>query len=424
MTNRVHLKVAQSGWVAGKLMQRQCVDPMKFRSLQSNAKSCDILVWDTEGIAGLTPSFDNYSYRSLPVRQAYYFSARHIIYSLYIVLKKLPRFVRLLNIKAAFAANAGSRLHFKYSYVKKIILSVIDLSCLLSINPRLLITLIDDNDRYHALDLLIHDRIPVLTVQNGNRSRDATLLSKIGYEHAPGAPSFHSCFCALGKVDIDDSTKNRCEILESHVVGSVHHDFEQLDTKLKELYFETGNPQKDIVVVATGRNDRNSETCMASLLRGYVACRSVSIVVAMKVSRESKHFQENYDTLCRLYGDFATLEPRVGSSSLLLALSAKVVMGTTSTLLREAFAFGKKIYPISCGGPDLSVYFEQLKINHCPAQEEFNLYLESLLQESQESYTKRNAGCIDYIGVVPQDVRPKDRLASIIRRKLEVTAAR
>ena len=397
---------------------------MQLKSLQSDAKSCDILVWDTEGIAKLTPSFDNYSYRSLPVRQAYYFSARHIISALYIVFKKLPRFARLLNIKAAFTGNAGSQLYFKYSYVKKIILSVIDLSCVLSVNPRLLITFIDNNDRYHVLDLLIHDRIPVLTVQNGNRSHASTLLSKVGYEHLPGAPSFHSCFCALGKLDIDDYKKNKCEILEGHVVGSVHHDFEQLDTKLREIYFETGNPQIDIVVVASTINDRDSETYMASLLRGYVACRSVSIVVAIKESRESERFQENYDALCRLYGDFATLEPRVGSSSLLLALSAKVVIGTFSTLLREAFAFGKKIYPISNGSPELYVSFEQLKINHCPSQEEFNSYLESLLEESQESYTKRNAECIDYIGVVPQDVKPRDRLAAIIRSKLEVKTGR
>ena len=142
----------------------------------------------------------------------------------------------------------------------------------------------------------------------------------------------------------------------------------------------------------------------------------MKVCVALKRSPSNKDFAEYYQELNYLFGDFAFLIPN-NSSNVGLMFSSEVVIGIISTSLRDVFSLGKKIYPINFGPLELNSYMNFLNINLKPSQEEFNNQLEELLKMSNKSYFSKYEHIFKYLGSFPQDVRPTERLSTLIERK-------
>ena len=164
---------------------------------------------------------------------------------------------------------------------------------------------------------------------------------------------------------------------------------------------------------------------LASLLKAYAAERKLNIIAGIKIRKGSIRFDEYHKKAVSLYGDFASFSYNHSrSENFTAALNANVIIGSYSTLLREVFSFGKKIYPINFGPSDLSCHYESLQINSHPSQGEFNLTLDALLNEDQNDYERRMSRQISHIGAFPQDLNPINRLAAIIDHKLKIPTKR
>ena len=259
------------------------------------------------------------------------------------------------------------------------------------------------------IDALIHEYMPVISIQNGNRWHSDKLLTMNKFQHLYAIPGFHSCFAALSLIDIDMYKKSNWKCHEYHNIGSTSADSRRMSSPKTIKY--------DICIIANTINNRLSEIKLSELINNYHNYCSPKIVVALKKGLNDPGFSEHYNQLNSLYKNCAELIPKE-SYGANLAISAKVVTGTHSTALRELLGMGKKIYPINFDLDELTFYWNGMSINHKPTQIEFNNYMDKLLTMDDELYTKEYSSMIKYISAYQENQRPLINLKNLIDLKL------
>ena len=95
------------------------------------------------------------------------------------------------------------KVAYYVNFLRKTISSILTISAIFHYDPKILISRIDNSECFMFLDALLHEYLPVITIQNGNSWHSDKLLSINRFKHFYANPSFHSCFAALSLIDID-----------------------------------------------------------------------------------------------------------------------------------------------------------------------------------------------------------------------------
>ncbi len=383
----------------------------KLKLLFSSKPKNDILVWDTMSINKIQRAIGNYRWEAVDCRNKIYIAPLYLLKSLFVLIKKYKnlRYCNLFALKPSSPKTINAILRNYIGSFKTISVAVLGLSTVFHYKPKLLITYIDNSYYFQCLDALLHELIPVITIQNGSRWHAKSISKGNTLRYSIFKSSFHSCFAALGPIDIDMYRDNGWKCLQFRNIGSVSADTYFNDQSIEIKY--------DICIIAGSLNTRLTDFKLSELINRYSKNRSVKVIVALKRGVDDPGFGDHYDELDKLYGDCAELIP-LNDSSINLARRSNVITGTFSTALRELFSIGKKIYPISFEAEGANVYWEKLNINQSPSQSEFNDYLNHLLSIDQGEYQKQFSSEMKYIGAFPMEPRPLARLQKLVDSKL------
>ena len=371
----------------------------------------DLLIWDTVELDTLKEVLSNYNWKALNCRDITYISPKFLFKSVFIFFIKFKnlKYCESRHNKINSTRSLKKKVAYYVNFLRKTISSILTISAIFHYDPKILISRIDNSECFMFLDALLHEYLPVITIQNGNRWHSDKLLSINRFKHFYANPSFHSCFAALSLIDIDMYKKNNWKCYEYHNVGSIKADSRGISAKKTIKY--------DICIIANTFNDRLSELKLSELINNYHTYCSPNIVVALKRAKNEPNFSKHYNELSNLYKNCADLIPS-GSSGANLAMSAKVVTGTFSTAIRELFGMGKKIYPINFDQDEINIYWEGMNINHKPTQIEFNNYMDKLLAMDDKIYRKKYSSIIKYISAFQEDHRPLINLKNLIDSKI------
>ena len=381
----------------------------KIKLLIKPESKYDLLIWDTKDadtIIGL-----NYKWKGLNSRDITYISPKFLFKSVIVFLIKFKnlKYCESSHIKIISSRSIKKKIFYYTNFLRKTISSILTISAIFHYNPKILISRIDNSECFMFIDALMHEYLPIITIQNGNRWHSEKLLKSNTFKHFYAIPSFHSCFAALSLIDIDLYKKSNWECYEYHNIGSIAADSRRISPQETIKY--------DICIIANSRNNRLSEIKLSKLINNYHTYCSPKIVVALKRDVNSAEFSNHYNELNSLYKNCAEIIPK-RSTGLNLAISAKVVIGTFSTALRELLGMGKKIYPINFDQDETNIYWDGMNINHKPTQIEFNNYMDKLLAMDDEMYTKEYSSIIEYVGTFQEDQRPLINLKNLIDSKM------
>ena len=383
---------------------------MKIKLLFFKTSKKDILLWDDNCQEIIKKSFGEYSWVSINTRKYINVSPLNIVNSLWIFFNNYKRIFACSLGKTNSKLKIDSKIFKFLKRIKYSVETILAVSVVLHFEPKVVLSNTDNSTLFEYLDSIIHKKIPVITIQNGNRWHNYELQKIRGLEHFYRPSGFHSCFAALSKCDIDMYTKNGWICNEYHIVGSLYSEASLDKNFIKNLF--------DICVVAESHNNRKSTLMLSKLLRNFQKNKSYKICVVLKRSPNQENFRNYYKELYDLFGDFAILIPN-NSKNISQILCSNVVVGNFSTVLRDVFSFGKKILPVNFDVKSLNSYMKNLGINLKPNQDEFNNYLTELLSISNENYKERYKELIDYLGSFPQDIPPTTRLYELIERKIK-----
>ena len=384
----------------------------KIKLLTKPESKYDLLVWDKTNHDWFKESLANYNWKALDCRNITYISPKFLFKSVITFLIKYRnlKYCESRNNKNISSRSFKKKVKHYVNFLRKTISSILTISAIFHYRPKILISYVDNSKSFMFIDALMHEYMPVITIQNGNRWHSDKLLKINKFEHFYATPSFHSCFAALSLIDIDMYKKNNWKCYEYHNIGSVSADYKRISAPKTIKY--------DICIIANSINNRLSEIKLSELINNYHSYCSPKIVVALKRGEESEEFSEHYDELNSLYKNCAQLIPRNKESCINLAMSSKVVTGTFSTALRELIGMGKKIYPINFDQEESNFYFNNMSINNKPTQIEFNNYMDKLLTMDDEIYTKQYSSIMKYIGAFREDQRPLKNLKNLIDSKI------
>ncbi len=380
-------------------------------------KRLDILVWDNQLTSKLSHSFSSFSYKDISIDSYSRDYLKFLPKSLLITVFGFHRLRHFLfptkyhDINYPLAWSLKSLLFASKLFVKL----VFDLCPILYFNPRLLITFTDNAKRFHLIDCIMHPYIPVLTVQNGSQHYLYESECRIDYSNFFHPPSFHSCFCCLSSMDADLHRSYGWTILESYVIGSI-----SANVSVKSLSSSIEVHKEPYIFVVLNSNlDRYASKQLARYVVAYSRSRSIPLVVGIKIRQKSPRFSQYFKKARNLYGENATYNfNRDRSDNFNMALNASIVIGCHSTLLREVFSLGVKIYPLNFGTQKLNCHFEALGLPISPSIDEFFDSLDLLLMEPEDRYMDKFSPIAHRIGVYPFPCVPISRLSDLISRKL------
>lgn len=380
-------------------------------------KQLDILVWDNQLASKLIRAFGSFSYKDLSINSYSIFYLKCLPKSLLIIAFGFNRLRPFLSPTKYHDIDYPRVWSFKsLLFACKLVLKLVfDLCPVLYFNPRLLITFTDNAKRFHLIDSVLHPYIPVLTVQNGSQNYLYQSECQNDFSNFFLPPSFHSCFCCLSSMDADLHRRYGWKILESYPIGSIsaHCSVKSLSSSIQ------ARKTPYIFVVLNSNLDRYASKELARYIVGYSQSRSVPLVVGVKISKQSPRFAHYFEKVKYLYGQHATFSFNVNrADNFNAALNASLVIGCYSTLLREVFSIGVKIYPLNFGPQILSCHFEALGLPMSPTINEFTATLDCLMMEPSDVYMDKVAPILQRVGAFPFPYEPIARLSFLISSKL------
>jgi surface carbohydrate biosynthesis protein len=368
--------------------------------------SADICIFDEGGSHHIMAALRGYDYTILRVRDTLY--VKHLI----------------SIIPALFLFNKTNTLYFRYCC-----------SLINHINPRLVITYVDNSRLIWKLDKWYVDKIKFLTIQNGNRyfiehNNYPNYLSHFFYNNKKKKDIYHSNFLCLSNYDVDIYKKHGVKVNHFYPIGTLSSSkHNEHYVKRKKIY--------DLCLIANSTNDRPSNLTIMKYLLDYVDEYNVSACVALKRSAYSKGFKEYLSIFDKYYGNstvvvvpnrdheicssmasarYSVKRPVLGSQY--LSDASEITLGFASTVLRETFSRGNKIYPMNFEINEASSPFDLLNVNLKPSYKEFVEQLNYLLNVSQELYIDSNRKLMRYLNVFDVDSSPSKKLRFIIKRFL------
>lgn len=302
-------------------------------------------------------------------------------------------------------------------------------------NPKLVVTYIDNFAHFWRLDKKFGQTIKFLTIQNGMRRFQGN--SKIWPEYldhffyTKQDPVYHSNFACISDYEKDvysyhEYSNSQAIVKNFFPIGSLAiSDHIEHYVKRKKIF--------DICLIGNSTNERPVNIKIMQYLSKFVDEHSVSACVAIKESTYSNDWKEHFSIFDEFFGDSTIIlipsknvnvpssvikkrhevKHPVHSSSYLSDVS-EVTIGFASTLLRQTFSRGNKIYPLNFEVDDAGAPFDIQGVKLNPTYEEFEKQLNALLIEDQDDYCKRNKEFMRYVDIFDPNDTPVAKLQRVI----------
>lgn len=273
---------------------------------------------------------------------------------------------------------------FKYLY------NVYIESMLILINPKFVITFIDNSELFGWLTKNCRE-FPFIAIQNGGRLSYA----------ASDLPGYHCqhLFC-FGKHEKDLFPKIGYQVDNFYPVGSL----------VSSLYFNSNlnnNKEKyDLLIVSTWRGNigfpkdvkdtMRSMKIMDELLAKYINSRKIKAAIILRSEENSEHWympeigMSEYDYFKNIYGDSTDLIMNDFSERPIYKLieQSHMIVSVLSSALLEAFGIGKKaLYYNFCGTDEYHKDFDAAIVASDSNEKIFTDQLDNLLNMSVEEYS-------------------------------------
>jgi len=256
------------------------------------------------------------------------------------------------------------------------------------VSPRLLITNVDNDPNHWKLDLNISKDIKFITVQNGThllgKSSDVPREYR---ERFLEAPPYYSNLLCFSQFDYDHYQKFGAIVENCHMIGSMS--ISEYISNYKRM-----DKEFDICIVANSRNNRSGCVKIIEYLAKYLDTHDVSVRIALKKDLVDEALSDFNQLLCF---DNVSIVERSKYSSHYLSDISKVTIGHGSTLLRQTFARGNKIYPLDFVDSTMHPPFDLLGYSLSPAYDDFESHLDYLLDIDPGLYIEKNKSIMSYI---------------------------
>lgn len=226
-------------------------------------------------------------------------------------------------------------------FIRRGVLSWNHASLLLSLKPKLVVTLIDNSSRYHYLDKLLHKHIRFIAIQNGSRffnyigackTIDSTLTQQ--EQTACLYKTYHSEFFCFGEFEVDLYNKLSAKVDKFYPVGSL----------INSIHMENNHKtcdSFDLCLVSSYGPDKNKNwieffngfDILCNFLSLYLKdnpdirfCISARSMVDGPFSNEERHWYSKYglDKYLRYRKDSFSTHQLVDSSTLTITAMSTV----------------------------------------------------------------------------------------------------
>ena len=313
---------------------------------------------------------------------------------------------------------------FEYDAYLEYYSSIID-----AIQPKVVITYIDNNRTFWKLDRKYSDLINFIAIQNGARFFSSKKNNKSYVDHMLynlKDKVYHSNFICISSYDVDLYNRNNTNIQRFYPIGVLSaSDYIENYIELDNLF--------ELCLVANSINDKPVNHKIMQYFLKYVEKYNISACVALKRSYMSEDFMQHMDIFDKYFGGTRIhlipnneigiseikMKNRVNRnkkipSSQYLSDVSNVTIGFASTLLRQSFSRGNKIYPINFETKDLDPPFDLMNITLNPDYESFENNLNELRLIKDSVYRKNHKELMKYLDVFDLSETPDKKLKKII----------
>ena len=272
------------------------------------------------------------------------------------------------------------------------------------VNPKLIISLTDNSFFYSKIDQKISNQIPFLTIQNGTHYVGDIEEAGEGFKHGLlNKKTFYSNLACISQHEVDYYSDKGLQVEKYHKLGSLKISGYTKDFVVKPKKF-------DLCIVGNSVNNRPANIIVWKLILEYINSYDVSICIVLKSKIAFKN-QPLFDYFKNTSAVFVANTP---ISSHYHSDISKVTIGFASTLLRQTFSRGNKIYPLNFGPGLMDTPFELLGHELRPSYSEFESYLSHLLALSDKEYIHQYKGLMKYLDTFNPKFPPALKLEALI----------
>ncbi len=300
-----------------------------------------------------------------------------------------------------------------------------------SINPKVLITYIDNDKTFWRIDKKFSKRMKVFTIQNGNRffskkSEIPDFHKEDGYFYDKSDNIYHSNFVCISNYEVDLYSKNKAEVGYFHPIGSLSVSRHIENYKERKKVF-------DICFIAGSQPDRWTQNKVCDYLAKFSELNDVSICIALKYNHHCEHYTNTVSTFEDFFsglpvvvvphtescisGELSkTINSRKGyvMGTQYLSDVSELTIGFASTALRQTFSRGNKICPINYETENTRGVLGLLDINMTPTYDEFTKQVKHLLSIESAMYLDKNQKLMRYFDIFEPENSPEEKLQKLI----------
>lgn len=318
------------------------------------------------------------------------------------ILKNFIKGIRKISLKNDFISSRGVAFGLIFQ-----IRAIYFEACLVAMNPKAVITFIDNNASFHWLSRYSR-KFPYIAIQNGSRLRYQVSEDKEFY--------LQHYFC-WGSLESELFHELGYKVERYYPVGSLmaslHFDNISVDSipiKYDLLIVSTwrGNIGYPVDVIDTMR----SMKIMDEILSAYVKVRSIKVAIILRAERDSEHWVmpgigNEYDYYRSIYGDSVEIiEADFTSRSIYPNMQqSRVIASCLSSALSEAYGIGKKI--VFFNYTNTKKYHFDIDAKCIIEEQDFSKVvklIDELLSQSESEYQRLHLEGIKRVMAYPEGV--------------------
>jgi hypothetical protein len=359
-------------------------------------------------IKNLLPAFQRKLLWSLPKNQSIVIldegGSEYLIPSLgnteYFILKKRSTIYLKYLLAAIFFDMQTKIRDLSYCYNARMIERL---------NPILIITYISNCPLYWRLDKGFK-KGKFLTVQNSNHFINSPPNLPKDYQHSflEKTPYFTHLAC-ISKYDVDYFSKMAIEVENYYPIGTVRASKYMAGFSKKSKIF-------DFCIVTNSLNSRPENIKLWEYILKYIETHNVTACLALKRNSTEGCFKAHIEGLEKFYASskVKVIEQNKDSTQNASDIS-KVTIGSHSTVLRQTFSRGNKIYPINFVHSAMSPPYHLLGYPLDPTYDKFHSHLDYLLAMDQKVYSERYRELMKYLDIFSPENPPTKKLENLIK---------
>ena len=280
----------------------------------------------------------------------------------------------------------------KFREVLKQLRYIYFLSCLKTINPKVVISFIDNSQEIHWLSRKLKSAA-FFAIQNGNRPK---------FQLDNKQKQFHKHFFSFGNNDVDRYKRFGHTIERAYPVGSLKAGIYKMKSKNINIVYDISviSQYEEELFQKTKYEDRvkwNSMAMMHTFLGKYIAEYNLKSAIVLRgfnpdISGEKLYFDKFYkNNVIRIINDDTKM------SSYIAMDQSNVIIDFFSTASIEAFGWGKKI--LLCDFTNSNDYndYHPLIVFKEANYEVFKERVNNLRFENSEDYKKRTKEYASYL---------------------------